>query len=200
MQLLHSKKAAFVISMLFNGYWLLCVVVQEQAFLVIGALLALAILADKKTLVVAPVITMIGVMGDVLLTHYQVFIFPEKNLHGFVAESSWLSSEVASFPLWLFFLWLGFASHAWLLRAVILKTPRWLLVALCAVSGPLSYYAGYELGAVNFSETIVTTLLILFLLWAFYGWLFAVLIQFFSEKVFKELDLNFQSSDKAIFL
>lgn len=67
-----------------------------------------------------------------------------------------------SLPLWLTFMWLGFAmtlplSLAWLFRF------RVLFVLFFALGGPASYFAGMKLGALNFDAS---SLLILSIEWS----------------------------------
>jgi hypothetical protein len=54
-------------------------------------------------------------------------------------------------PVWIIAMWAGFAT---LLHVALrwLLPHRWLAALLGAVGGPLAYYAGMRLGAVNFPD------------------------------------------------
>jgi hypothetical protein len=194
----HPNRSAIIISMLFNAYWFVCVVFQEQAWFLLLGLLIGGIVFDKTVAIVAPIIALIGICGDALLTGFGVFIFDKSLLQNVVVESNFIEA-LSSFPLWLGFLWLGFGTYAWLLRNVLIKHAGILFIALCSFAGSSSYYAGMKLGAVDFSLSLTTTLMVLLALWAFYGWFFATLISFLSTRVFKETHSNLLTSREPFF-
>ena len=193
-----ANRSALIISMLFNAYWFLCVVIQEQAWFLLLALLVAGFVFDKTVALAAPLIALIGLSGDAMLTGFGIFIFDES-LYNLSSGSLGFFEALATIPSWLVFLWLGFGTYAWLLRAVLMKHAGSLFFLLCAFSGSSSYYAGMKLGAVNFSESLTTTLMLLFALWAVYGWIFASLISFLSTHVFKEAVLNEHDSHEPSF-
>ena len=95
--------------------------------------------------------------GDSLLLNADVFAFKQPGI---------------VIPFWLMLLWALLAitlNHclAWTAK------PWWRAVLLGAIGGPLSYYAGQRLGAVQFPLGLWPTLAGLSLLWA---GLFAVLV------------------------
>lgn len=77
-------------------------------------------------------------------------------------------------PLWLAALWLSFAT---LFRHGLhwLQHRPWLAAALGAVAGPMTYYAGSELGAATAGTSITVFLVLHALLWAIMTPLFACL-------------------------
>lgn len=170
----NENKKLVVISLLFNVYWLACVVLKNYGLPLAVFLLALVFFYDDRRLLAVPVIALLGIAGDLLLTSIGIFRFDAN------AQSLW--QNLAGFPLWLVFLWFGFASYAWLMRSVVIKHSVWLIMLLCAFAGASSYFAGMRLGAVMFPVDVSTTLILLLLLWAFYGWLFAMLIKRFIRK------------------
>lgn len=92
----------------------------------------------------------IGCLSDSLLSQSGVFIFANGSL----------------LPLWLVCLWAYFTltlnhSLAWLKRL-----PLYAQALSGAIFGPLSYYGGYKMGAVNFSESLFSSLFILMVIWA----------------------------------
>ncbi|MEH6452008.1 MAG: DUF2878 domain-containing protein [Psychromonas sp.] len=104
-------------------------------------------LHDLKTVfLIAP----IGMIADSLLSKAGIFVFADGSL----------------LPIWLAFLWAYFAltlNHglSWLKRM-----PIYLQAIIGAVSGPLSYYAGYKMGGVALPEGIIKSLFVLAVIWA----------------------------------
>lgn len=92
-------------------------------------------------------IALIGMAVDSLFTFSGLFAFQ-------------------SFPIWLGVLWIGFVlslghSLAWLHRL-----PRWTLAPIGAVTGTLSYIAGWKLQAVDFPQGYLLTAGALAVAWA----------------------------------
>ncbi|HEY5716290.1 MAG TPA: DUF2878 domain-containing protein, partial [Psychromonas sp.] len=83
---------------------------------------------------------------------------------------SWLGfmafAEGVLLPLWLLLLWAHFAvtlNHG---MSWLNKIPLYLQVVFGGVFGPLSYYAGYKLGAVYFPPPDWQTLFIMTVIWS----------------------------------
>lgn len=113
----------------------------------------------------------IGILTDGALTQLGLFSF----------------SPAPDFliPFWLAGLWLAFAGTLsyglkWL------QDKPFLAALLGAIFGPLSYFAGMQLGAVAFDHNLTFTLMILALLWALlmplFGWITARLMEPTYEK------------------
>lgn len=170
----NENKKLVIISLLFNVYWLACVWLKVYGLPLATCLLILAYFYDDRPMLAVPVIALLGIAGDLLLTSIGLFRFDAN------AQGVW--QNLAAFPIWLVFLWFGFATYAWLMRSVVVKHSVWLLMLLCAFAGASSYFAGMRLGAVMFPVDLSITLMVLLLLWAFYGWLFAMLITRFIHK------------------
>jgi len=173
-----QKTQLFIISILFDAYWLFCVVLQGPFLWLATLMLGFALWFDKTLVVSLPVIAAIGIAGDYLLTLTGVFQFSAPASDAL---------RLAGFPLWLVVLWFGFATYLWLMREVVLKYSRVFLALICAVSGAFSYYAGMKLGAVTFPLSLTFTLSLLFVLWLFYGFLFYWLVALLDKKLVKKI-------------
>jgi hypothetical protein len=119
---------------------------------------------NKKEIFYILLISVIGIGVDSLLHYFDLFIFNEE-IH---------------IPFWLMVLWPCFAStlsHS--LR--FLDKAVWLQI-VAGLLAPLSYIAGYQFEAVNFSHSIMITYIILSLIWASLFMLFFKLQSFFIDK------------------
>ena len=146
---------------LFQLGWFACVVGGNSLWLVLagGALIAHLLWISRSMAEVRLIVAvcLLGTAVDSLLLNAGVFVFKQP---GFLI------------PLWLIVLWALLPitlNHclAWTAK------PWWRAALLGAIGGPLSYYAGQRLGAVQFPLGLWPTLLGLSLLWA---GLFAVLV------------------------
>lgn len=138
----------------FNIIWFGCIF-YGNVFAVVATIILLAHLFYLRWPVseirLIFLVAFIGAAIDSALLQSNVFIF---------ADSSHI------IPVWLLVIWLGFAAtlnHS----LSFLKNRIWLQRLVGAIFAPLSYYAGYNLGAVNFGFSIVATLIILSITWFF---------------------------------
>lgn len=124
--------------------------------LVVAALLVLQLLLRPHAAREAFLILVVGLLGwtvDTTQALLGVFSF------GTTSPAPWLC------PLWLVAVWMIFAttltgSMRWLIG-------RYALAALFgAAGGPLSYYYGLRLGAIEFNTSMVITLVTLAFVWA----------------------------------
>ena len=139
---------------LFQLGWFACVLGGNSLWLLLagGALLA-HLLWISRSLAQVRLIAVVCVLGstvDSLLLNAGVFAFKQPGV---------------LIPFWLVLLWALLAitlNHclAWTAK------PLWRAILLGAIGGPLSYYAGQRLGAVQFPLGLWPTLLGLSLLWA----------------------------------
>ena len=139
---------------LFQLGWFACVLGGNSLWLLLagGALLA-HLLWVSRSLAQVRLIAVVCVLGstvDGLLLNAGVFAFKQAGV---------------LIPFWLVLLWALLAitlNHclAWTAK------PLWRAILLGAIGGPLSYYAGQRLGAVQFPMGLWPTLLGLSLLWA----------------------------------
>ncbi len=184
----YSNLKAFIISMLFNCYWALCVFAQNSAWPLLLAILIVAFVYDRFALVLAPFIALAGLGADFLLTGlgFYSFSYAEQKLS--------FGQALATVPFWLGFLWFGFATYACMMREVLKKYSIYLISILCAISGTLSYHAAARIGVVYFGDFVLTTIVLL-TLWALYGYGFSRLILRAAE----ELDKT-SATRKALFL
>ena len=97
--------------------------------------------------------------------------YMEYNAHTF---SGLLPAPLLPAPLWLAALWLSFAT---LFRHGLqwLQGRLWFAAALGAIAGPLTYYAGIQLGAASAGSSMWVFLLLHAVLWAIMTPLFACL-------------------------
>jgi len=141
-------------AVLFQIGWFACVLTASNNLAWLGSLAAAGILIihlsrafdfrmEIKTIVL---ITAMGTLWDSILIQTQFYQFS----HGI------LIAGIA--PYWLIALWALFAttlnlSLRWLKHRKILAS------ALGFIVGPVSYYAGHRLGAIEFSNTTMTLML-----------------------------------------
>ena len=150
--LLNLKVINFV---WFQSIWFLAILFQYEYFWLISLLVIGYFIfvpnRQVEILTVLPV-AMVGCMADIVLAVTGVFNF---------------TSEISTLPIpfWLVSLWIGFAAT---LRHSLGYLQNRLIIAsiLGAISGPLSYFAGYRFGAVDFPIGVTETLVILSFVWA----------------------------------
>ena len=148
-------------AVLFQLGWFACVLGGNSPWLLLAAgALLVHLLFISRSLAEVRLVVVVCVLGstvDSLLLNADVFAFKQPGI---------------VIPFWLMLLWALLAitlNHclAWTAK------PWWRAVLLGAIGGPLSYYAGQRLGAVQFPLGLWPTLAGLSLLWA---GLFAVLV------------------------
>lgn len=154
-----------IVSLAFNVYWFAAVLGQNDLlpFLVIALLVSVFI--DRGVVKAVPLITLIGVWGDSVLTYAQVLNFNTTHI-----------------PLWLGMLWAGFAAFVWLVRDWLFDKPRWLLTSVGTVGGAMSYLGGEKLGGVTFSLPLPTTVAVLAVAWFLYTTIFLSLLKRLSRQ------------------
>ncbi len=104
--------------------------------------------------------------ADLLMMGFLLFVglLVDGTLH----QIGFISFTVTGFPipLWLITIWLGLAitphhSLAWLKNRPILS------MLLGALGGPVAYWGGVRLGAADFTWSVLPSLCILSIIWAF---------------------------------
>ncbi|TCI04604.1 DUF2878 domain-containing protein [Corallincola luteus] len=153
----------------FDLFWLTCVVGQSAWFPASVALLALHLLLISEKLVELRIWAVLGLFGiavDSGLSVAGVFKFD----HDVVI------------PVWLICLWLGFVSTLGRSLRPLIARP-WLAMMTGAFFGPLSYWGGEKLGAVEFGFPLSTTLVLLGFLWAILLPLLLLLHEFLSRPI-----------------
>lgn len=143
----------FIASVWFDIGWFVAVIGAEQwqwgalAFAVATLLFHSGV--QKKPLLPLLAIGALGWGIDYLNVSLSIFQFPSNAL-----------------PIWLVSLWLMFAWYTYQLKSLLLRfAPVYVLLA-GALGGSLSYFAGYQLGAVEFGYSVWLTMMILTLEWA----------------------------------
>jgi hypothetical protein len=143
----------------FYGGWFACVMGAAQGYPMLGPLIVVLLLGLHLFLTAdfvreVRVIAMVGIGGSLVDT-----LMMWSGVYSFVGHAErWMC------PLWITALWMNFAttfntSLSWL-------SSRYFLAAIFgAVGGPLSYYAGAQLGALHFPPHPALSLAVLVLLW-----------------------------------
>ena len=141
--------------------------------LALGPMLLLAahflfVVRDQKLRVACVALAICGAFADSALGLLGIYTFNEDAL--LVANT---------IPLWLVFMWLGFAlclplSLNWLYRS------PWLVLAFFSIGGPMSYVAGRSLGALAFDNADIWLLVLL--------WFAVALITIVASKVASNTD------------
>lgn len=153
----------------FQLIWLVAVYFTTRGlcFLTLSLLLHFYLTPSRRhDLLTMLSVTLVGAGADALLKQTGVMIFADGVL----------------LPFWLLMLWAHFAlalNHgmSWLTRI-----PWYLQAIFGGVFGPLSYYAGYKMGAVSFPLAIQNTLFILALVWFCLLPAYLILTQYFKGK------------------
>ena len=147
---LSGKVANFV---WFQTIWFIAIFYQNQFLSLIIILMMLHfVFSDCRLndLVLALAIGCYGSVVDGLLRYWGFFVFSP--------EPVWFV------PLWLFALWSAFGLM--LRNSLGYLSGRYLIAAILgAISGPLSYFAGVNAGAVVFPHSTLTTLLVIATVW-----------------------------------
>ena len=141
-------------AVLFQLGWFACVLGGNSLWLLVaaGALLANGLWISRSWAQARLIIyvCLLGTLVDSLLLNAGIFEFRQEGI---------------LIPLWLVLLWALLATTlnhclAWTAR------PLWRAMLLGAVGGPMSYYAGQRLGAVQFGFGLWPTLALLAVIWA----------------------------------
>jgi hypothetical protein len=150
---LNRKNFIWINFIWFQAIWFIAVLYTDQAVnillfsLFFHFLLSPIRQADLLTLLG---ITLLGSLGDYLLTFLGVFTF----------------SDTLFIPIWLILLWAHFSltlNHG---MSWLSKLPLYARILFGAIFGPLSYYAGAELGAVELQYHLILSLFAMSMIWA----------------------------------
>jgi len=160
--------------MLFQGVWWSCILDVEA--LAIGLIIIMTLhflwshqitgdTGQNTDWLILPVI-FTGLLTDWLIYQTGMYVFPDNR-----------------FPLWLVFLWCAFAMTVpRSLATLVVRKPAWLV--LCAVFGPLAYFAGQHYGRLGITQYAILAMVTQ---WAFIG----LFIHFMmSEKIAATLDVS----------
>lgn len=107
------------------------------------------VVRDQKVRVACAGLAMFGALADAVLGFFGVYTFNEGAL---------LIANLM--PLWLVFMWLGFAMCLPLSLNWLYRSP-WLVLAFFSVGGPMSYLAGRSLGAIHFENSDIWMVVLL---------------------------------------
>ncbi|GAD78992.1 DUF2878 domain-containing protein [Vibrio ezurae] len=94
-------------------------------------------------------------------------------MHGVTGLFVFASLPTAGIPLWLALLWVSFAWYAYHMRALLIRFPFAIVCMVGALGAASSYFAGLQLGAVQWPYSHAMTFVIVALEWAF---IFALII------------------------
>ena len=150
-QIITSKSLNIII---FNLLWLGLVLGRDSLIhLTLPSLLIyLACLLRIGDLKVHQILlpAIIGIMIDMSLTFFGIFIFPDSSL---------------IVPFWLILLWINFSTTITLSLSFIGKN-KLIAIGLGATALPFNYTVGERLGAVTFGEPYLFSILVLVLVWS----------------------------------
>ena len=150
-QIITSKSLNIII---FNLLWLGLVLGRDSLIhLTLPSLLIyLACLLRIGDLKVHQILlpAIIGIMIDMSLTFFGIFIFPDSSL---------------IVPFWLILLWINFSTTITLSLSFIGKN-KLIAFGLGATALPFNYTVGERLGAVTFGEPYLFSILTLALVWS----------------------------------
>jgi hypothetical protein len=134
---------------LFQALWLICVIGQNDwillALMMLGVHFMFSPVAKQDVRVLS--LALIGISIDATLTMTGVF-------------------EFGAFPFWLGLLWIGFSLSLGHSLGWLKKIPTVLLIPMAAVMGSVSYLGGWKLDAVELPFGVITSMLLLALIWA----------------------------------
>lgn len=131
-----NRTRFWLLTLAFDLYWGVAVALRERAEVVIVLLALLAWL---------------------LCPHSVKWRLLVLTLAGIALDSAWLAlglfsfSASGGFPLWMMALWLAFACWWWLMLARFDFSRGW-LVMIGAAGGPLAYFIGERLGAMELHQ------------------------------------------------
>ena len=150
-QIITSKSLNIII---FNLLWLGLVLGRDSLIhLTLPSLLIyLACLLRIGDLKVHQILlpAIIGIMIDMSLTFFGIFIFPDSSL---------------IVPFWLILLWINFSTTITLSLSFIGKN-KLIAFGLGATALPFNYTVGERLGAVTFGEPYLFSIFVLVLVWS----------------------------------
>ena len=169
----------------FNLIWFGCISYGDNFLPYVALLLVLHfyfIEQSKTELYLVFVIALAGIFIDSLLTSFNVLNFE------FFKSESQFRLPFLNLPLWLMALWFAFAAtvnHS----LALLKQYFWLRIFTGLIAFPLSYFAGYQLDAVQFSFSVLITLCVLSFTWVvFMALVFPYLITATSNYVHQPIN------------
>ena len=168
-QIITSKSLNIII---FNLLWLGLVLGRDSLIhLTLPSLLIyLACLLRIGDLKVHQILlpAIIGIMIDMSLTFFGIFIFPDSSL---------------IVPFWLILLWINFSTTITLSLSFIGKN-KLIAFGLGATALPFNYTVGERLGAVTFGEPYLFSIMVIVLVWSVsFPILFMVSHENFTERL-----------------
>ena len=139
-------------TLVFDLFWLIAVIGRDPWWPVLLASLLLLWAWQPGLIARAWPLALAGGLMDGLWVVSGLFVF-----------------ESPGMPWWLVALWLGFASYLSLVRQWLAGWSALTLIIAAAIGGPASYWAGVQLGAVNWPLGPGITLALLAVAWVGYG-------------------------------
>ncbi|RMA80999.1 DUF2878 domain-containing protein [Umboniibacter marinipuniceus] len=157
----------------FNATWA-SLVFGHQALPWLGpglALLGLTFISIRNQLRSVLVLALIGCAIDQSLTALGLFSFAGG------------SEDLRLIPYWLVVLWFCFSATLHSSLAWLVEKPVVITVVAFGISGPFSYWVAFKAGAYSLPHGLEVSVLILGLVWAFFGWLFPHLLTSHSRQI-----------------
>ncbi|GAD89242.1 hypothetical protein VHA01S_018_00310 [Vibrio halioticoli NBRC 102217] len=150
------NKQLLLISVWFQCLWFLAVIGQQstQLLLLVGVIATVVWSYRYRGIPLSWLfmIVSVGVAMDVM--------------HGFTGLFVFSSTPTAGIPLWLALLWISFAWYAYHMRTLLIRFPFAIVCMVGALGAAASYFAGLQLGAVQWPYSNTMTFVIITLEWA----------------------------------
>lgn len=86
-------------------------------------------------------------------------------------------------PIWLIALWAIFIWYAHFIAPIVSQYPPFIVSMIGGLAGGASYFAGFKLGAVTFSYSLLITLTILFIEWMLFIYLVLKVLNHDEDKL-----------------
>ncbi len=168
----------------FQLAWFAAIIYKQQAvpWLIASILAHLMVSPTRKSdALLIIIISVIGLLGDSILSFTEVFNF-EHN---------------AIMPMWLVMVWMHFSialnhSLKWLGRFHL-----WILALIGAAVGPINYFAGNKLGAVEFTFPLIFTLIVIAVIWAVNLPVFIIIQRWITQKIQRKRGPNGKNNQCA---
>lgn len=135
-----------------------------------------------------------------LNTSRDLFIVLGIWLLGMVTDQALLSLNILEFgstylPIWLAILWLAFSATLYSIHQFFQPMTPGMKMLIGACGGALSYYAGYLLGSVEFTYSVLSSILVIGLSWLALFPLFLVILSRPTYTFNKHYFKSFRSFD-----
>ncbi len=138
-------------SLWFDTLWFVAVVGRDHVQGLLALMLVLTLLQER---------------GSETRQSYLLLFIPGVMIDLMLLQLNFYQFSTAFLPPWLLLLWLAFTWYLHKLAPLLHKQHLAIQALIGAIGGPLSYWAGFVLGAVAFPQGLAVTMLLLALIWS----------------------------------